>query len=128
MAVLHHIPFPDGIQNLARILKPGGYAAILEPVAYSKALQRIRDILPIAKDVSPDERQLGQNDIECIKSRFDVINVRHFYLFHRLRRLFTLGKSSIIDHILQTIDRLFLALPGIGHFAGTIVLQVRKKL
>ena len=84
-------------------------------------------MLPIAKDVSPDERQLGLEDIECIKAHFDLLDIRHFYLFHRLKRLSAIGQNMAIDRALQSIDRYLLALPGVQRFAGTTVLHVRKK-
>ncbi len=126
MAVLHHTPFPEGVDTLARILKPGGHAAILEPVAYSRILQRLRDLMPVSKEVSPDERQLGDKDIADIKNRFDIVQVRHFYLLHRLRRFPGLGQLPGMDDALQGIDSWLLGLPGISRFAGTIVMLARK--
>lgn len=128
MSVLHHIPFPQGVEMLHRMLKPGGHVAILEPVAYSQKLQSIRDAVPVEKDVSPDERQLGHGDIACIARYLKIEKTRHFYLTQRLGRVLSPQRFPRLNEFLRYLDQALLCVPGMEHFAGTIVLSARKSL
>jgi len=127
MSVLHHVPFPAGVEMLHRMLKPGGHVAILEPVAYSQKLQSIRDALPVEKDVSPDERQLGDADIACIARYLDIEKTRHFYLTQRLAKVLPPPRYPRLNEMLRHLDQWLLAIPGMDRLAGTVVLRARKK-
>jgi len=120
------VPFPAGVDMLHRMLKPGGHTAILEPVAYSRVLQKLRDLLPVKKDVSPDERQLNHDDLRMIAERLHIENKRHFYLTQRAGRVLSPARFPRLNEALRNLDQALLSLPGMTHLAGTIVLRARK--
>jgi SAM-dependent methyltransferase len=122
-AVLHHVNMAECLAQLRRILKPGGHLVIVEPVAFSRWLQKMRDITPVEKDISPNERQLGLADLREIAAHFEVLETRYFHLTTRLNRLFS---SRAVQTGLARLDWLLLKLPGVSHFAGTVVLRCRK--
>jgi ubiquinone/menaquinone biosynthesis C-methylase UbiE len=127
-AVLHHVNMAECLAQLRRILKPGGHLVIVEPVAFSRWLQKLRDITPVEKDISPNERQLGLADLREIANFFEVLETRYFHITTRLNRLFSnqsvLGRAALAS--LARLDWLLLKLPGVSHFAGTVVLRCRK--
>jgi len=125
MAVLHHVDMASGLSSLDFVLKPGGYAVISEPVAFSKFLQWLRDRTTVEKDISPNERQLHQEDLRQIAEKFEVVSVRYFHLFTRLLRVF--GEGPGITFFLHRLDALLLKLPFISHFAGNVVMLCRKR-
>lgn len=55
-AALHHVDLRSVMPHILACLKPGGVAIMVEPIAFSPLLQRFRDMLPIEKDATPDER------------------------------------------------------------------------
>lgn len=127
--VLHHVDLRPCLEALRKRVKPGGSLVIVEPVAYSSALQKLRDLTPVEKDISPNERQLNQRDLEVIGEYFDIVRVRHFRLLSRLDRLLPTKPAALrhaIERGLLWIDRLLLALPGMSYFAATVVLLARK--
>lgn len=127
--VLHHVDLRPCLESLRRRVKPGGWLVIVEPVAYSSVLQKFRDITPVEKDISPNERQLNQRDLEVIGEYFEIVRVRHFRLLSRLDRLLPAKPAALRDSIewcMLWIDRLLLALPGMSYFAATAVLLARK--
>lgn len=127
-AVLHHVNMAECLTELRRILKPGGHLVIVEPVAFSKWLQKIRDITPVEKDISPNERQLGEADLREIAEYFEVTETRFFHLTTRLNRIISnesaFGRAAL--GALAKLDWLLLKLPGLNHFAGTVVIRCRK--
>lgn len=145
MAVLHHVDMASGLNSLDYVMKPGGYAIISEPVAFSRLLQWLRDRTPVEKDISPNERQLNQTDLRQIGEKFEIVSVRYFHLFTRLLRVLERRKrvpsgnfflrffertertDSPVSYLLHRIDSLFLKVPFINHFAGNVVLLCRKR-
>ena len=133
-AVIHHVD-PQMIRPLLASLKPGGLAVLAEPIAFSRTLQRLRDLVPLEKHVSPDERQLGKDEVDHIARLLVDSEVTPFNLFGRLARLFpncnkidrghSITKSALM--CLHGFDRLLLTLcPSLARWCGTVVIVGRK--
>ena len=127
MSVIHHLPLEEGLRTLNDMLQPGGRVAFQEPVAYSGALQWLRDRTPVKKEVSPDERQLGAYDIQRIGEVFEIEEIRHYMIFHRFWKLVPKAIQPIFDRIVMRLDRLLLTIPGMKLFAGAVVILARKR-
>jgi SAM-dependent methyltransferase len=127
-AVLHHVDLAESLRTLHHVLTPGGWLIIVEPVAYSRMLQWLRDRSPVEKDISPNERQLNHTDLRQIGERFEIVRVRHYTILQRLLRLIK-TTGPLYDwpaRFLAFVDFLLLSIPGMGHFASTVVLLCRK--
>lgn len=124
-ACLHHFDLDGAMKEMRRILKPGGVAVFHEPFSGSKLLQKIRDLVPIEKNVvSPDERQLDFNDISVIKRYFSSVFVKEFGLLSRFRRLI---KCQCLHSLFYRIDNLLLYnIPQLKKYASHIVIEVTK--
>jgi 2-polyprenyl-3-methyl-5-hydroxy-6-metoxy-1,4-benzoquinol methylase len=127
MSVVHHMPIDEALNALERLLRPGGRIAFLEPVAYSRTLQWLRNRTPVEKDVSPDERQLCAAEIDHISERFIIEEQRHFLMVARLRRLLPEGWFRMGERVLSTLDQALFLIPGVSRFAGVIALLARKR-
>ncbi len=128
-AVLHHVDLAEALRTLDHVLKSGGHLLVVEPVAYSRALQWLRDRTPVEKDISPNERQLQQGDIREIGAVFAIERRRHFTIVQRVLRLLP-QPGKFYDRMARGIawlDYLLLRLPGMSHFAATVVLLCRKR-
>jgi SAM-dependent methyltransferase len=127
-AVLHHVDLKESLRTLEHVLVPGGHLIIVEPVAYSSALQWLRDRSPVEKDISPNERQLNRDDIHQIAQVFQIVEERHFTIFQRVLRLIKV-EGPLYDwpaRFLSWLDYLLLCIPGMSHLAATVVLLCRK--
>ncbi len=127
-AVLHHVDLTESLRTLEHVLVPGGHVIIVEPVAYSRTLQWLRDRSPVEKDISPNERQLNHDDMRQIGRTFEIVEKRHFTIFQRVLRLIKV-EGPLYDwpaRFLALFDYLLLCIPGMGHFASTVVLLGRK--
>ena len=127
MSVLHHLPLEEGLRTLNDLLKPGGRIAFQEPVAYSGLLQWLRNRTPVEKDVSPDERQLAQHDLKRISEVFEIEEIRHYLLVHRLWRLLPRFLHPVFDYLAIRFDQVLLLIPGMKQFAGAVVILARKR-
>jgi SAM-dependent methyltransferase len=122
--VLHHLDIEKALDAICAHMAPGGAALIYEPVAFSRGLQWLRDRSGVAKDISPNERQLDARDLERIASRFEKTRVSYFHLLTRLVRLFPAGKArEIARRALGEIDATLL--PALRYFSGAVVIEAR---
>lgn len=81
--VLHHIDIPSGLSEVSRVLKKGGKAVFVEPLAHNPVINLYRII---AKDVrTPTEKPLKFSSIKYLK-KYGFTSVRH-HEFHFLTLL-----------------------------------------
>lgn len=126
--VLHHVDIEQALDAITASLKPDGTLVVWEPIARSGCLRALRDLTPVAKDVSPNERQLEDSDLEGIAARFERCTVRYFYLTARLQRLCPVpALRPMVRKWLLRIDALLLGLvPPLRRFAGAAVLVASR--
>jgi SAM-dependent methyltransferase len=127
-AVLHHVDLAESLRTLDHVLSPGGHLIIVEPVAYSRFLQWLRDRSPVEKEISPNERQLNHADLWQIGDKFEIVEKRHFNILHRLLRLIKTS-GPLYDwpaRILAGLDWVLLHFSIMEHFSATVVLLCRK--
>lgn len=128
--VLHHIEDLDVVmKKIMSGLKPGGKAIIVEPIMYSRMLQRLRGVVPVEPDGDCDDRQLTREEIRKISGYFDDHEIRYFRFTGRLERLFPRGtrmhqRASLFLNVLDYL--LLRVLPPLKRFYG-ITLIVGKK-
>ena len=127
-AVLHHVHLGESLRTLNHVLSPGGYLLIVEPIAYSRTLRWLRDRSPVEKEISPNERQLNRGDIREIARCFEIVKKHHFIILSRALRLLNTERRWCERFIrgLLVLDALLLCIPGMSHFAATVVLLCRK--
>lgn len=124
-ACLHHFDLEAAMREVHRVLKPNGLAVFKEPFGASKTLQKIRDFVPVKKNiVSPGERQLTYDDIIAIQNIFNDVTLKEFGLFSRLKRLTT---NRRIHRMTQNVDELVLEkFPQFKKFASDVVIRITK--
>ena len=77
--VLHHVDIPKSVVEIKRVLKKGGKAAFVEPLAYNPIINVYRKI---AQDVrTPTERPLTYEDIKKLKKVFQKVSYTEYKLF-----------------------------------------------
>jgi 2-polyprenyl-3-methyl-5-hydroxy-6-metoxy-1,4-benzoquinol methylase len=133
-AVLHHVDYSVVLPILRSCLKPGGKIVIGEPTAMSPILRKIRDWLPVKRDVSPDEKQFDKADVAAIAGAFDNPEVYYFNLTSRLIRFvpmaLTLEDAPAASRgavlLMMTVDRWFSRLPFLCRFYGAVTVVGTK--
>jgi len=81
IALVHHLEIPRVQQEMARILREGGFIVLKEPIRLSKLYDRVRKMLPSRTDVSEYEHPLTEEEFQELKcGRFLFSETRFFQL------------------------------------------------
>jgi SAM-dependent methyltransferase len=125
VALIHHLDIPRVRDEMYRILKPGGFIVLTEPVRFSKTYDLVRKILPAQEDTSESEHPLTMQELDCIGGAFTRENQRLFRLpFVAIpERLFR--KSNGLSYKLS--DWIIQTWPVFEQFATIVVVRLQKK-
>lgn len=86
--VLHHLDWPGAVDEIARLLGPGGRAVFIETSALNPILRFARRHLAgrfgVRSVGTPDEHPLTADDIDALKARFPRVTVDfpNFFVLH----------------------------------------------
>ena len=125
-AILHHLHQDLDVvfAEIASLLKPGGCACFIEPVANSPFLRFARRLVPVSCHATPDERQLHGGDLAHLREHFASVDVRYYYCLERLERFFgEFGRDALrwLDHHMQK------RAPFLQRFYGHVLVMARKQ-
>ena len=99
--VVHHFERDLAMDNLARLIAPGGRATFCEPVLFvPEAVRTLRYSDPVAKRFpphthTPDERSLNQTDIAIVERYFGEVSWRPFQVLCRLQNFRELSDPDL---------------------------------
>ncbi|MEW6685539.1 MAG: class I SAM-dependent methyltransferase [Candidatus Edwardsbacteria bacterium] len=119
---LHHLQLQLAGKEISRVLKKGGKAIFLEPLANSRLLLIwIRSLIPVECFESPGGGPLTYRDIKYLSRFFRNTYFKEFYLFSKLLR-FKIFKR--FQKKLERLDeQLFKNFPFMRKYAGAVVIQ-----
>jgi 2-polyprenyl-3-methyl-5-hydroxy-6-metoxy-1,4-benzoquinol methylase len=130
--ILHHL-----IENLELLLqrltswsKPGTMMLFAEPVNLNHTLRRIRFMVPVKTEGTPDERPLERPELEMVRRFLPDVRMRCFSLLGRLDRFILVGSNyersallrRAIVNAMACVDYGLLSLPWIRDLAGYAVI------
>jgi SAM-dependent methyltransferase len=127
--VLHQIGIERGLTEVWRVLRPGGIGVFLEPIGDSRmfeaarafAVRRLRGDRDPVTDPTP---ALTWRELEGAVERFAEAALYPYHLLFRFKYLL----PQRMHHALRRIDFGLLAIaPRLRHYAGAVVLKVRKQ-
>jgi len=125
-AILHHLDPKTALDEVDRILKPGGRAVFCEPWGGNPLGAWVRNRVSYpGKERTRDESPWTQKELQPWLSRFPGAQVESFELFSALRRLWGTGarwKGA------ERLDGALLKLiPGLGNWCRYRLLFLEKK-
>lgn len=97
--LLHHVDIGACLDEVKRVLKPGGQAAFWDPVAHNPVINVYRKMAEGVR--TPDEHPIKRSDMALFKKRFSEVN----YSFFWLTALIVFIKFWLIDRIHPSADR-----------------------
>ncbi len=129
-AILHHLDLEKAIHEIHRVLKPGGVAYFIEPMAYNPLVNLYRRFTPDRRTV--DERPFTRADINLFKKKFERSRFE-FHHFFSLLAFFWLvviksdGMFVRTFNLFKKLDRLLInRLPGLKLFSWIVFLRLEK--
>ena len=105
--------------EIRRVLRPGGYAILKEPIRVSRFYDRLRRLFPAQENTSDYEHPLTQDELSSVTRDFVPSQMRFFRLpFVR----FVKGRSAwrVSGFLLRNF-------PALSHFATVVVLKLRTE-
>jgi len=131
LGILHHVGLAEGLSEAHRLLRPGGVAVFLEPLASSRLVEAVKGWIETRlgqrlnlTSVTSGEENLRLKDIERECESWTHGRIYPYRLTHRARKLFLPRK--LWDLSLRLDYAILTTLPPLRHFAGAVVVQLRK--
>jgi len=132
-AILHHLiaELPLVLRKLTLWAKPDALMVFGEPGNFNPTLRRIRFMIPVKTDATPDERPLEAAEIAILRQFIPDLRLRHFALLGRLDRFVLVSYNyerspwhrRAIVNCCAAFDFLALSLPGIRSLGGYAVIH-----
>jgi ubiquinone/menaquinone biosynthesis C-methylase UbiE len=80
MSLVHHLDIPTVREEMRRVLGPGGFIVLKEPVRFSRTYNFLGSLLPAQEDVSEYEHPLTKDEFHTLQAGFVTDNLRFFRL------------------------------------------------
>ncbi len=124
--ILHHLQLPQALQEVHRVLKPGGSMIFMEPLGTNPMIDLYRWATP--SDRSPDETPLTRAHLGSIRRIFQDTRLEFFGLFSLagvpLRR-WPKTQARFMS-VSTSIDRALFKLPAARYLAWMVVMDGKK--
>jgi ubiquinone/menaquinone biosynthesis C-methylase UbiE len=129
-AALHHIiKYQDSLENLYRVLKPGGKAFFFEAFAFNPLINLLRNIKIRFKKYK-GEHFLGSADIHYMESVFDSVIISDKSVLYTFSRFFKKPCSfnRKFSIIVKQLDNFVLPrFPCLNRYYSLAYLEMMKK-
>lgn len=130
VSILHHIDISKAAVEVSRVLKPGGKAVFIEPLAHNPISNLWRRLSPGAR--TPDERPLSYSEISEMGRHFSSVECQEFALLTLLSSFVYLITHShkAKKRSAELIDRLepaFLKIcKPLRRYSGAILIEFTR--
>ncbi|RPJ07332.1 MAG: class I SAM-dependent methyltransferase [Spirochaetaceae bacterium] len=132
---IHHlINQPAGLRELARVLKPGGKALFVEPLAWNPFINLLR-FINTRWNKCYFEHFLTKKEIEFMKSVFGSLSLSEHVVLSSFSRLFARGHATkklnafqkMVCILLKKLDDVLLRImPGFSNLSSMAFIEIVK--
>ena len=123
--ILHHLNIEICLEEIRRILKPGGKFLFVEPLGTNPLINFYRKVTP--KSRSEDEHPLINQDFNLIKSKFIKNKIKYYgFLTLVFFPFYNSPKNSTIFKILKNIDQLLFKIGFFKKLAWSVLIIAEK--
>ena len=123
--ILHHLNMSVCLEEINRILKPGGKLLFIEPLGTNPLINFYRKLTPNSR--SEDEHPLVSQDFNLIGNRFNKIKVKYYGFFTLLFfPFYSSPKNSIIFKILKNVDQFLFKINIFKKLAWSVLIIAEK--
>jgi SAM-dependent methyltransferase len=125
LGILHHLNMSACLDEINRILKPGGKLLFIEPLGTNPLINFYRKLTPNSR--SEDEHPLISQDFDLIGNRFNKIKVKYYGFFTLLFfPFYSSPKNSIIFKLLKNVDQFLFKISIFKKLAWSVLIIAEK--
>jgi len=129
--VLHHIDVRRTLDEVERVLKPGGQAVFVEPMGHNPLINLFRFLTPWRR--TPDEHPLKHSDLVVMQQRSVHCECEYFHLltllYLPLRVLIpgTTLRNRVLNKLHRIDQRLVRLWPWLSRYFWIVVVRLKKE-
>ncbi len=123
--ILHHLQINQCLNEIFRVLKPGGKLLFIEPLGTNPLINLYRLLTPNSR--SKDEHPLLKEDFDYIKNKFSNIEIKYYGFFTLIFFPFYKSpKDSSVFKILKSLDQYFFKFSIFKKLAWSVLITAEK--
>jgi SAM-dependent methyltransferase len=130
LGILHHVGIEPGLAEVRRVLRPGGIGVFLEPMGDSRVVEAVKTwlmtharFLGNFDHVTEHEHNLRWQDVQRAVAKFSEGSVYPYHLLYRLKRFVP---KALLPAVRRIDAGMLTLVSSLRHFAGGVVIRVRK--
>ncbi len=123
--ILHHLEFSKCLDEILRILKPGGSFLFVEPLGTNPIINLYRKLTPRSRSI--DEHPFTSKDLKLLKSKYKDVEIKFYGFLTLVFFPFYLdSKKSKIFKMLKSLDQILFKIKFFRYFAWSVLISARK--